>query len=1209
MEVISLNSTNYIGLSTNYSPDPTLLFNQNIYYTEQGIDLPLSEALVGTNDSATNNYSNLFLTQSQPLTGAVYIQDLQPINDDGFTTYLAAFAVGGMTSSTQFMTVQETGLSGTSGNLAAISLSGTYVNLDNTYMFTIKFYTNTLCKVEHISNSVVRYLTVGYDGSMFFTNDLGTDYLADQSPQLFNYTYDRTDNYIVFSKNFQDIPWYLTCNGTNLTLTSPTTGIPYSLSAIFATVSRPDEPNNTLLYDPWVSYERNSLTNTQDINSNRSTSNVNSNLLLNSQYSGITGTSLDVNILSLKNTNTPENYQSRNNPFQGNKSAYLTEDDNEFRDYKKLFTGSNQVLGNDNVTLGYEAYTTGIVLEKDKVTYFHVPYSVYPFVQININDSGLIEAGAIAGDHPVKSDKIFKKLANAKYTSPFGSSTDETNGSFLCSWLSGSSDINTMPIWVDRYYNPAKTTFINALTSSSLKAITYSTVFDGFVQAAGTTSNTDEVFDVPSDLVFESGCYYAYHHYGPSDVYNYIQIFSPFLVDKDFPTYIYPQGNNVLVDALTASEYPFNNGQYAITSSLTGIQNTNQFTLAFDMYNQDWTTPFGYQILGNFVNDGFGIFNQNIVTPTIFVNSISSLDILNTDFSKLKTVTYNAIPLRYIRTRFGNNYSVIFNDGTLKQYTCDDRLLNQTSSPYLSSVTSVTHNDTTAFILCSSGSTTTVLSANIIANSVSTISNQSLSTFAFYANNINLSAANTITIYLTGLYFTPGTIARATNNNLYYLTDKGTSIVKWSKFNTTTSVTTAFKANTGSYFTDFNIDYNQNIWIINNKGTYYKYTQNNQFLLSGALTSNTPVTTNISITGNSKTSIFPISANLANSVNGLTVTLNNQILRPTFDYSLSGNNLVFVNAPLSGYYGVISYSQNNDTYTNNKINFVSEFANNTYYTNTLIARTGIGYAQANTQTAIVSSQAYQFVTVDTYGNQLSSTFYLANTSNNLSLTNSTYLREYVQGVYPTNSLNVRSTTVNTLCSSDLNTNEIVYNLSALDPGWHHFAVRFDAYRGFMMLFVDSQPASSIQFTPRKYKYSNLIYRPFLVGSACFNNSTPLFKYLQKISYLTENISIRNFYIYNTPLNDYDIIMHARQSRDIHDIHFDAACGRRNYLEEIERYFKANLPGSKSTQYNVVIRNTGITDSGLRAAIEARINTVLANSAPVYSKLNTIKWVN
>jgi len=131
----------------------------------------------------------------------------------------------------------------------------------------------------------------------------------------------------------------------------------------------------------------------------------------------------------------------------------------------------------------------------------------------------------------------------------------------------------------------------------------------------------------------------------------------------------------------------------------------------------------------------------------------------------------------------------------------------------------------------------------------------------------------------------------------------------------------------------------------------------------------------------------------------------------------------------------------------------------------------------------------------------------------------------------------------------------------------------------------------------------------LVGSACFNNSTPLFKYLQKISYLTENISIRNFYIYNTPLNDYDIIMHARQSRDIHDIHFDAACGRRNYLEEIERYFKANLPGSKSTQYNVVIRNTGITDTGLRAAIEARINTVLANSAPVYSKLNTIKWVN
>ena len=115
--------------------------------------------------------------------------------------------------------------------------------------------------------------------------------------------------------------------------------------------------------------------------------------------------------------------------------------------------------------------------------------------------------------------------------------------------------------------------------------------------------------------------------------------------------------------------------------------------------------------------------------------------------------------------------------------------------------------------------------------------------------------------------------------------------------------------------------------------------------------------------------------------------------------------------------------------------------------------------------------------------------------------------------------------------------------------------------------------------------------------------------MQKNAYLVENIKIRNFYLYNVPLNDYDIIMHARQSRDIQDIHFDVPCGRRSYLEEIERYFKANLPGSKSTLYNIVLRNTGITDPVVQAEIETRLMGTLKNAAPAYSKLNKIKWVN
>ena len=161
----------------------------------------------------------------------------------------------------------------------------------------------------------------------------------------------------------------------------------------------------------------------------------------------------------------------------------------------------------------------------------------------------------------------------------------------------------------------------------------------------------------------------------------------------------------------------------------------------------------------------------------------------------------------------------------------------------------------------------------------------------------------------------------------------------------------------------------------------------------------------------------------------------------------------------------------------------------------------------------------------------------------------------------------------------------------------------------MSLFIDAQLVNTIQFAPRKYQFSNLIYRPFLVGSSNYNNSKPLFEYLKKNLYLAENIKIKNFFLYDTPLNDYDIIMHARKSGDMYDIHFDIPCGRRNYLEEIERYFKADIPGSKSTQYNIILRNTGITDPALRSSIERRILKTITNSAPVYTKLNKIKWVN
>ena len=109
--------------------------------------------------------------------------------------------------------------------------------------------------------------------------------------------------------------------------------------------------------------------------------------------------------------------------------------------------------------------------------------------------------------------------------------------------------------------------------------------------------------------------------------------------------------------------------------------------------------------------------------------------------------------------------------------------------------------------------------------------------------------------------------------------------------------------------------------------------------------------------------------------------------------------------------------------------------------------------------------------------------------------------------------------------------------------------------------------------------------------------------------MTKDLHIKNFYLYNKPLFDFDIMFHTRKGMRIDNLKFDIACGRRNYLEEVERYFKIDPPGSKSTLYNVMIRNTNIKDADLRYALEQRIVQILNNTAPAYSKLNQIYWVN
>jgi hypothetical protein len=1131
MDIITLDSTNFTGLTSRYVYDDRLKFNENVVYSEQGINIPLNETFKDANDNRINNFSNLFLTQKNLLTSAVYIDNLKKLGDEGFSSFIAANAAGTLTPAARFWVVEELGVADRLP--ASISVDGELANIANSYFYDIELITDKLCKISHENDNVIRYLTVDYTGNLSFTKDIGLDAIGALSPQIFYYIYDRSYNYIILIKNINDIPKYITFDFLNqgLTLVNPVTGtqVPYSVSSIFRVKSRNVAPNDTQLYDPWLSYKRDLKTNSQLVNDDRSYNNISSNLLLHNEYFNASGSSIDLNIISLKNTNTPENKQSRGNPF-------FNENNIEFREYQNLYTGSNQNYGDDNIALNYESYTTNILLKRDKVTYFHIPQIFYPFSQLNINDSGLVDSGAIAGDHPLKSDKIFKKKADYKHTSYFGDTREENSGDFLCAWLSGSPNVETKPIWVDRYYNPKSIPFMAALTGSDFTAIKYISLFDCLQAQAAELLGDVDVFDKPSDLIFEKGTYYAYHHYGPKDVNNFIKSLSEDLICFNFASYKFYDESNVYESGTNTTEFAFNGKTYAATSSLSAIQASNQFTLIFDGYSSDWSTPLGYQLIGNYDRDGFGIFNQNIVTPTLFVISPSAIKVTNLEGNSLNFLTFNANVRAVFRQQGLNDFYLLMEDNTLRRYNlayAETRRSSTTNGDKIGSVVDVDYTETYGYALIDNGgfSNKKINLINFKSNEITDITPQRAKYPRVVAYNDSEQTGKTITYYPKNdkMYLTPGIKAVRVDNDIYFLEDRKT-IKRWKDIDVSDvfqTITTAFSSSTE--IQDLNFDFDNNLWILYNNNSFAKFTANREFILSGALT---------------------------------------------------------------------------DTeYKNYKINFTANFDNGNYNRYALITKNNI----TDTNKLLFKQLSLDGTQVSEFTSTQSRGYSTVNAC--LNLTNDNFLRTVVMEKYSDTNMNIKAKLTNVFDSNDTVDAEILFNLSALDAGYHNFAVRFDSDGDYMHFFVDGQQQGYSEFLPRKYKFSNIIYRPFLIGTSNYAFSVPLFKYLKNTSFLADNFTVKNFYLYDTPLYTFDILMHARKNMDIRDISFDVACGRRNYIEEIERYFKMNIPGSKSTLFNLIIRNSSITDTNLRVALEQRMLKIIQNTVPAYTKINSIKWSN
>ena len=290
--------------------------------------------------------------------------------------------------------------------------------------------------------------------------------------------------------------------------------------------------------------------------------------------------------------------------------------DNIQRDYYKIFTGTNQSEGYEKINLGYEAKTREIILERDKMTYFHVPYFTD---SILLSASRLIQEGAIAGPIPAMSDRIYKKQASYTDTTHWGPSITE-NGTWLCSWLYAETP-QQAPMWYDRYYSPGYIDNTAALA--------------GGLQLYVKTNPA--YIDIPSALTLDPGGWYKYFHIGEKTSYDLLQTLSGLsgdslrlrvddwsLLPKDGSKYY---NNTIKIDnfkdtwnkqtsipeLIDKSVLNFNNSDfinaYVTYSSSYNLQ--NEFSLSFWVYNDNWLNVPSTQLIGNLDIDGYGVYIDN----------------------------------------------------------------------------------------------------------------------------------------------------------------------------------------------------------------------------------------------------------------------------------------------------------------------------------------------------------------------------------------------------------------------------------------------------------------------------------------------------------------------------------------------------------------------------------------------------------------------
>lgn len=1117
MKVHLLNDENIRPLQLKNSVDRNLIFKGYREKLDFGLNLETYEVIDNLKDRKTNYNTSYFLSDTKALSSIMELKCPHEFElNNKFTTYIK--------NNNQYLSASDVNSNGD----VSTAFSSNFNSLSTSHFFTI-----------NLSTEDTLYITKEYNGVTYYafasgaSNTSASLYLSATEDKSSNVRTAMTMRYYNSGNIFRILPLsYINGSGSVvdsdvLTLKNNSGPIvtdlataTFSMSSHLFEVKRNKITQNTKPINTTLSFYISSYVRDEvDLNTNTSLGSVSSNYLLYSSNYTIdvqknSGT-FSANILPLKNQFTLEEYPIAANHFN-HQPEYLN------RQYEKIFSGNNSANGYDKIYLSYNIGTKDLHFPPSKLTYFTTPSSLSPYTKLNVNDSKIDYLGAVPGNNPLMSDKVYKRRQDIKNNS----FTGEHNPTYLCTWLSGSPTGNRK--WVDRYYNPDYNDFTEAMVNQDSE-------FADVLNAASVTNK--QLIDINSKLTFEANNDYAFYHIGERDYEQFILSMETYSLSKDLEVLNYKGSAGVTTKVKNDTEINFNGETFGKFQT----DKKGDFSFTFWLSAQDYTLPLGYKLLGNYFEEGFAVFNTDLVTPNIYLPTGNKLLLLNTDltvydeielFEQDTPINIKAVARRDIFSEF----YILGENNVIYIYNSNPNLVSKITD--LSGVQNLDIEDIEV-----------TDSKIIIATSPFTDRYRNgIFTHNLYTNETTNSTTASADV--------PG------KRGKIYFKNNSSPVFKESDSNINTGNELAADSQ-GNIFT-IKQKYPDSQGIIHN--TIYK----NNFV---NLNTNT-----ISLSGGRNNSI---ATNIIIDDNDLLYVLydGDTIARLTNDRQLLNfKRLSFLQANTTKY-----------------IDLIYDFEGKEYKRYILIVEklsTGTLLHKLDFNLNLIETKTFGGVNINSLKLTKTITGYNYLKKQNASKNRFKVVLKPKPIFTKTGALKKDNIVID-------------YDITKLKTGYNHFAINVSTKQGLMELYINGKLYQTRHFPAGKYALDNPLGSGIFLGALSTPyNLTLSNRLLQKGKYFLEDIKIKGFKMYSRLMDYYEIKSHINYHGLNKDCVWSIPMGQRTYTDTIDRVFKFNVPEKNTNTYDVVIKNLNAA-ARLEDNIKREFAKELPKITPYYDKLRDI----